>query len=207
MINKDGPLDGKVEAVLITTMSGDELVKVAHGVYLTVDQFASIRPVGDDPEYLASLKALRMQVVEERLAAASARSDTAMKQREVTEVTGQLGTAQRELAEMTRRYRLAEAALKYVHLLDAVGPLKPLPVLDMLLSTKDKQGSLAMPCREDLVINGRYPGCSCEEPCVIQVVSLPCALPNPHNYAVGPHRTLDGREFETGETRWTDDEA
>lgn len=204
MINKPDGLDNKVEAVLITTMSGDELVKVAHGVYLTRDRFASVRPVGDDPEHLAALKTLRTQLVEERLAAAEARSKTALTQGVVNRLDAEIGRLRRDDARVARSHRLAVEALRQLrigHLSEERSHL-----FDLLLGTDGKPGSIAEPCNADLSVNRRCPGCGCETPCLEEVGAHPCALRRGHLLVLGKHVTLYGREFDTGEHVIADDE-
>lgn len=226
MIDKTDPLDGKVEAVLLTTMSGDELVKVAHGVYLHVSQFAEVRPVGDDPERIKALKTLRAQVVEESLAAASARSEAAMAKREIEEAKAATRRVGRELGTAVRQLELARAALEYIQKLDAAGPVPPLPFLDVLLPTDGRKGSLDVPCDAQLVIQRTVevggcgdPDCFCgNESATAEVGRHPCMLPLGHE-AMFPvadddprymrphlHLTLDGQTFETGETVLVDED-
>lgn len=215
MINETGGLDNrdpstwrdgeKVEAVLITERGPGTLIRIGHPdgpFYVDAAKFASVRPVDGDTEHLKTVKALRLQLVEERLAAATARSDTAMADKEVERLHAEVGRLHADGAAVMRAYRLAVAALERIRTLDSAGPLPPLPFLDVLLPSADRQGSLAQPCDATLKINQRYPGCGCDEPCLTEVAELPCMLPRGHAFVSGAelHRSVDGQEFETGES-------
>lgn len=201
----------QVEATLVTERGPGTLIKVSHAdgnVFLRASAFAEVHPVGEDPERLTTLKALRTQLVEERLAAAEARTKTTLANGVVGRLNTEVGRLRRDGEQIMRSYRLAVAALERIRTLDSAGPLAPLPFLDVLLPTTDRQGSLAQPCDADLSINQRYPGCGCDEPCLIEVATLPCMLPRGHAFVSGDesHRTLDGREFDTGEIVLADED-
>lgn len=203
----------KVEAVLITERGPGNLIKVSHpdaAFYIPADKFASVHPVdGADPDYPATVKALRTKLVEERLAAAEERSKTAMANRRVNELYAELRRLHAASAAVMRAHRLAMAALRHIHELDSQGPLPPLPFLDVLLGDGERPGSVAEPCNAELMINAVYPGCGCEEPCMTEVARHPCMLVRGHFLVRGKelHRTVAGREFETGEAVLVDDDG
>lgn len=203
----------KVEAVLITERGPGNLIKVSHpdaAFYIPADKFASVHPVdGADPDYPATVKALRTKLVEERLAAAEERSKTAMANRRIEELNAEIGRLHADGAAVMRAHRLAVAALRHIHELDSRGLLPPLPFLDMLLGDDERPGSVAEPCNAELVINEIYPGCGCDEPCMNEVARHPCMLRRGHFLVHGSelHRTVAGREFETGEEGQEDNDG
>ncbi len=191
----------EVEATLVTERGPGTLIKVGHvdgAVYLPASAFAEVRPVGEDPDHLAALKTLRTQLVEERLAAATARSETAMAKIETGRVADELRKRSHQLADLQRQHRLAMAALRFA----AEDTTAFANTLETLLGTEGRPGSIPEPCNAVLEINERYPGCGCDEPCWTTVASLPCMLRRGHPFVLGKekHRTLTGVEFETGET-------
>ncbi|HET9144068.1 hypothetical protein [Actinophytocola sp.] len=200
MISKPEGLDNKVEATLVATVRDDDMIKLAPGVYVHADLFAEVHPLGGDPERAKTLKALRTELVEERLAAASARNNTTMAERKVGEIADTLRQREHELAELRRQHRLAVSALH--HFQNAVLPEERSPLFEQLLGADGKAGSIAEPCNAVFTINRRYPGCGCDEPCLESVAAHPCALRRGHPFVLGKekHRTLYGRDFDTDES-------
>jgi hypothetical protein len=200
----------EVEVALRTKRGPGNLIELpGRGGFIRADVFDSVCPVtGADPEHLRTIKTLRAEVVEERLAAAQARNDTT-----VAEHAARVADAhrQRALADMRAvegRLRLAVAALERIRALDAAGPVGPLPFLDVLLPTEGLQGSLALPCNAELIVEREVPGEECPEcftvgePTREEAARRPCMLPLGHEHVgdAARHRTLDGQEFERGET-------
>lgn len=152
-------------------------------------------PDGIDNAFPSDPSKLRRLLADERLAAATERSKTAMVSKEVDRLHADLAKVHRELSAMTARYTLAEAALAHIRELDVAGPLPPLPFLDVLLGLTHRPGSLSAPCRAVLVVEEAACGEGC---CRTEVERLPCMLQRGHMLVSGKekHRTLGGEEFE-----------
>lgn len=197
----------QVEVTLVTERGPGNLIRIGHrdgDAYLRASAFAKVRPVGENPEQAKKLKTLRTQVVEERLAAGTARSETAMARRETSEIANELRIRDHQLADLRRQHRLAVAALKHFR---PGMPGERSPLFEQLLGVDGKPGSIAEPCNAVLTITERHPGCGCDEPCMDEVAVMPCALRRGHLFVLGKekHRTLYGRLFEAGETVVRDD--
>lgn len=192
----------KVEAVLITTRGPGTLIRIGHPdgpFYVDASKFASVVALATaEPDQLRSIRSLRIMLTEERLAAATARSDKAMAAKKVEDVLADIQLLRQHANEVLRSHQLAVAALEYIR---TQGDAKLRPLLDTLLPTTDRQGSLALACDADLEIE-RQICVDCEPPCTTTVATLPCMLPRGHAFVSSSerHRTLDGQEFETGET-------
>lgn len=192
----------EVEVVLRTKRGPGNLIELpGQAGFIRADTFDSVHPVtGADPEHLRTIKALRAEVVEERLAAASARSATTMAERDAAVADSRRQRALADMRAVEERLRLAVDALEYIRTLDAAGPLKPLPFLDVLLPTDGRPGSIAQPCHAVLIIQRETSGEECQEcghvgePVMVEVARRPCALPLGHPEMPG-HATVDGKEF------------
>jgi hypothetical protein len=195
----------KVEATLIAERGPGNLIGVKGGLFIPASEFVSVHPVDGNAEDLKTVKALRRQLVEERLAAGTARSETTMARIETGEVFNQLRQRYRELADLRRQHRLAVAALEHIH---AHGGTEHAPLSLLLGVGGGTVGSIAEPCNAVLTVNRRHPGCGCETPCIEEVGTHPCALRRGHSFVLGKekHATLYGREFDTGEHVLADDE-
>jgi hypothetical protein len=193
--------DEEVEAVLRTRRGPGDLIKLPGPGYMPESQFLQVQPVnGADPDYPPTVKELRTQLVEERLAAASARSETAMAKQAAGVAEAHKQRALADLRAVEDRLRLAVDALEHIRELDAAGPSKPLTFLDVLLPTGEWPGSIAQPCDAVLIVQRQVAGEEClecgseGEPTTTEVARRPCVLPLGHLELPG-HATVDGKEF------------